>query len=268
MASANEYPPIMQTVPTPNSRGASRGRTPTGKSSARSKSGQPINGRLSQRSDILDAAVDLFAKGGSRGTPMAAIAERIGVSIPAITHHFGSKHGLFMEVVAVSDSIDVVRTTPMDAEKGIDRLSAIRFWARELSADSGLANLSRLTVVMTAEALDADFPAHEHFVVRHRRFRGMIAETLASGQRDGSITKRIDPDRLAVEIIAFVQGSVLQWHLDPDSIDLVVVFDSYFDRLVEDLACESATSVRSASGAKNKPVKKQPTRSAHGAARR
>ena len=48
---------------------------------------------------------------------MAAIAERIGVSIPAITHHFGSKYGLFMEVVAVSDSIDETRTTRMDSRR-------------------------------------------------------------------------------------------------------------------------------------------------------
>jgi AcrR family transcriptional regulator len=198
---------------------------------------------------------------------MAAIAERIGVSIPAITHHFGSKHGLFMEVVAVSDSIDETRTTRIEAENGIERLSAIRFWAYELTSDSTLANLSRLTLVMTAEALDADFPAHEHFVIRHRRFRHLIARNLSNGQRDGSITKGIDPDRLAVEVIAFVQGAVLQWHLDPDSIDLVLVFDSYFDRLVEDLACGSATSAKSASRAKKKSVNKQPSKSAHGAKR-
>jgi AcrR family transcriptional regulator len=226
---------------------------PTRKGSSRSKTEKPTGGRLSQRSDILEAAVDLFAKGGSRGTPMAAIAERIGVSIPAITHHFGSKYGLFMEVVAVSDSIDEMRTRPTDAESGIDRLNAIRFWAYELTSDSALANLSRLTLVMTAEALDADFPAHEHFVARHRRFRHLIAQSLAGGQRDGSITKDLDPARLAVEIIAFVQGAVLQWHLDPESIDLVRVFDSYFDRLVEDVTCASPKPVRSD---KKKAIKK------------
>ncbi|MGO8860747.1 MAG: TetR/AcrR family transcriptional regulator [Acidimicrobiales bacterium] len=215
----------------------------------------------------MEAAVDLFAKGGSRGTPMAAIAERIGVSIPAITHHFGSKYGLFMEVVAASDSIDEIRTTRIDAETAVDRLSGIRFWAYELTSDSALANLSRLTLVMTAEALDADFPAHEHFVVRHRRFRHRIAGILDDGQRDGSITKGIEPDRLAIEIIAFVQGAVLQWHLDPDSINLVLTFDNYFDRLVEDLTRKSAPSVKSTSRAKKQSVKKQPTKSAHGAKR-
>jgi AcrR family transcriptional regulator len=255
----------MQKVPTANVRNAPRDKAPTRTNSSRPKSGERTNGRLSQRSDILAAAVDLFAKGGSRGTPMAAIAERIGVSIPAITHHFGSKYGLFMEVVAVSDSLDETRITPIAAENGIDRLNAIRFWAHELISDSALANLSRLTLVMTAEALDADFAAHEHFVARHRRFRHLIAINLADGQRDGSITKEVDPDRMAVEIIAFVQGTVLQWHLDPDAIDLVLVFDSYFDRLVGDLTSGSPTSVKSATRVKNKTVKKQPAKSAGGA---
>jgi len=214
--------------------------------------------RRSQRSDILDAAVDLFAKGGSRGTPMAAIAERIGVSIPAITHHFGSKHGLFMEVLAVSDSIDEMRTTPTEAETGIDRLSAMRVWAHELTSDPALANLSRLTLVMTAEALDADFSAHDHFVARHRRFRRLLAANLANGQHDGSIRKGIDPDRMAVEIIAFVQGAVLQWHLDPDSIDLVLVFGNYFDRLIMDLAGGSARPGAPASPATKRPATKRP----------
>jgi len=198
---------------------------------------------------------------------MAAIAERIGVSIPAITHHFGSKYGLFMEVVAVSDSIDETRATRIEAKNGIDRLSAIRFWAHELTSDSALANLSRLTLVMTAEALDADFPAHEHFVERHRRFRRLIAGSLANGQRDGTITKGILPDRLAVEIIAFVQGAVLQWHLDPDAIDLVLVFDSYFDRLIADVSRGTATSVKSANRTRKKSVTKQPSTSARGGAR-
>jgi AcrR family transcriptional regulator len=251
----------MKKVPTANVRSTPRSRAPAKQNHARAESEQRISGRHSQRADILEAAVDLFAKGGSRGTPMAAIAERIGVSIPAITHHFGSKYGLFMEVIAVSDSIDELRTTRIEAKNGIDRLSAVRFWAHELASDSALANLSRLTLVMTVEALDADFAAHEHFVVRHRRFRSLIARTLGDGQRDGSIKKEIDPDLMAIEIMGFVQGAVLQWHLDPDEIDLVLVFDNYFDRLIEAVACEAVRVPKPAGRVKKSPVKKQPATS-------
>jgi AcrR family transcriptional regulator len=246
---SKEYPPSMQQRSTAKTARAWRHTAAASEETSAPTSKSSSNGRRSQRGDILDAAVDLFAKGGSRGTPMAAIAERIGVSIPAITHHFGSKHGLFLEVVAVSDRLDESRTMPTDVGSGLERVSAIRSWGRELAADPGLANLSRLT---TTEALDADFPAHEHFVARHQRFRHMTAASISSGQRDGSIRKDIDPDRLAVEIIGFVQGTVLQWHLDPKSVDLVAVFDDYFDRLVKDLAQGS----EAAAGTKRRIPKK------------
>jgi AcrR family transcriptional regulator len=257
----------MKKVPTTNVRSTPRSRAPAKQSRARMESEERSSGRPSQRADILEAAVDLFAKGGSRGTPMAAIAERIGVSIPAITHHFGSKNGLFMEVIAVSDSIDELRTTRREAKDGIDRLSAVRFWAHELASDSALANLSRLTLVMTVEALDADFAAHEHFVVRHRRFRSLIAKTLRDGQQDGSIKKDIDPDLMAIEIMGFVQGSVLQWHLDSDEIDLVLVFDNYFDRLVDAVASATATTPKPAPRVKKKAVKRPPATSTRRAKR-
>ena len=79
---------------------------------------------------------------------------------------------------------------------------------------------------------------------------------MTDGQRDGSIVKGIDPDRLAVEIIAFIQGAVLQWHLDPDAIDLVLVFDRYFDRLIEDVTCGTTTSAKSEKRARKKSVRK------------
>lgn len=190
--------------------------------------------------------MDLFGKGGSRGTPMAAIAERIGVSIPAINHHFGSRNGLFLEVVAVSDSIDEIRTTQPQLRAGIDRVGAIRSWAHAISADSSVANLARLTLVMTAEALDADFPAHDHFVARHRRFRQQIADAIIAGQDDGTVRHDVDPFSQAIEILSFVQGTLLQWHLDPEAIDLLTVFDLYFDRLVFDLVPGAAAPMSGA----------------------
>jgi AcrR family transcriptional regulator len=199
------------------------------------------SGRRSQRAEILGAAVDLFAKGGSRGTPLAAIAERIGVSVPAITHHFGSKYGLFMEVVAVSDSADEMRLIEASHGAGIERLGSPRSWARTVSSDPSLVNLERLTLVMTVEAVDADFPFHDHFVARQHWIRQTIIDKIERGRRDGSIRPDVDSLALAVEVLAFMHGANLQWHLDPESIDLVKAYDGYFDRLLHDLA-PSATA--------------------------
>ena len=180
--------------------------------------------------------MDLFAKGGSRGTSLAAIAQKIGVTVPAITHHFGTKHNLFVEVVGITDQIDETRLTPSEARNGLEQLSGMRAWAGLLTSDPGLANLTRLSLVMRTEAMDVDYPAHDHFVERDRYLRGRTIQVIEAGQRDGSIRPDVDPFTSAVEILTFVQGAVRQWLLDPESIDLVGVFDQYFDRIMRDCA--------------------------------
>ena len=121
-------------------------------------------GRKSQRTQILEAALELFSQGGSRGTPLAAIPKKVGVTVPAIVHHFGSRSGLLVEVVALTDGIDEIRMSVSSGFHALERIGAIRSWAQQLVSDRALANLSQLTLVMTCEAFDADFPAHEHFV--------------------------------------------------------------------------------------------------------
>lgn len=211
--------------------------------SAEPASGTPAvperrGGRRSQRTDIITAAVELFAKGGSRGTPLAAIAERIGVTAPAITHHFGTKEALLQEVVTATDRLDEVAVAPPAGATGMERLHATRSWGRVLVSDPALANLSRLSAVMTAEALDPEYSAHEHFVARNRRFRDQVRRLIELGQRDGSIRPDVDAGQVALEVISFMQGAGLQWFLDPQAVDLVAVYESYFDRLVAELSPE------------------------------
>ena len=50
----------------------------------------------STRERILDVALDLFTDQGFDGTSMREIAERLGISKPAIYYHFGSKEEILM----------------------------------------------------------------------------------------------------------------------------------------------------------------------------
>ena len=90
-------------------------------------------GRPSRREAILQAAIDLFAKGGSRGTCIAAIAERIGVTPAAVIHHFKTKEALLREVVAEIDN----RRPGLECNQvaGPDRLRGLGEWGRLLEED-------------------------------------------------------------------------------------------------------------------------------------
>ncbi len=192
--------------------------------------------RRSARQDILRAAMELFTKEGSRGTPLAAIAERIGVTTPAITHHFGTKRALLMEVVAQTDRLTQARLTFPPEATGLEQFTSNRQWARLLLEDDEVSHLTRLATVITAEALDPGFPAHEHFQSRHRQFRRLLVEVLTRGQRDGSVRADLDCHVVAAQVMAFMHGAQFHWFLDPEDVPLRQIFDDYFERLQRDLA--------------------------------
>src|SRR5262249_43443829 len=52
-----------------------------------------------RREAILDAAMEEFAKGGMDGTPVEAIAKRVGVSQPYLFQLFGTKKDLYIAAV-------------------------------------------------------------------------------------------------------------------------------------------------------------------------
>ncbi|BCJ38833.1 TetR family transcriptional regulator [Actinocatenispora thailandica] len=52
------------------------------------------NGRRSRREEILDVAVDLFARRGYHGVSMDEIGKAAGVTGPALYHHFSGKESM------------------------------------------------------------------------------------------------------------------------------------------------------------------------------
>jgi AcrR family transcriptional regulator len=193
-------------------------------------------GRPSRRDAILQAAVELFAKGGSRGTCIAAIADRIGVTPPAVIHHFKTKDALLSEVVAVIDERRVDLGSHRDDATGPERLTRLKQLGERLQGNPELANLQRLATVMLVESLDRDHPSHDYFVGRHREFRAVMAETIRIGALEGWVRPDLDPELVATMLIGALQGIQVQWFLDPDRVPIQEVLDTFFDLVVDALA--------------------------------
>lgn len=54
---------------------------------------------LNSRDDLMNVAIDLFAKRGFKGTSMRNIADALGVSVSNIYHYFGNKEGLWLAIL-------------------------------------------------------------------------------------------------------------------------------------------------------------------------
>lgn len=180
-----------------------------------------------RRRQILDAAVELFADKGYRGTGVAALAEHVGMTATGLLYYFGSKERLLQEVVAERDRAD-----HLDLSQPFT-LASLRDLGRH---NTETAVLTRLYVVLGAENLDPGDPLHGFFVERYETARGLVRALLAVEASAGRVRDDVDAQQVAAEVIAVLMGLEIQWLVDPARIDLGESTAKYIDRLVTDLA--------------------------------
>ncbi|WP_163509914.1 TetR/AcrR family transcriptional regulator [Fodinicola acaciae] len=185
-----------------------------------------------RKAEIVAVATELFARGGYRGTALADVAARAGITQPGLLHHFGSKEGLLLAVIEQRDADSEAYAMEVLGQDAGLRLPSIPDFARRNRGKPGLA---KLFTVLVAESLEPDSPGHEHFVERYRALRAIVAAMIASAQKDGRVRAGIDPKLKAAEILATLDGLQTQWLLDPDEVDIARSAEAYAQILERDL---------------------------------
>ncbi|SEP86070.1 hypothetical protein SAMN04488000_101471 [Lentzea albida] len=123
-------------------------------------------------------------------------------------HHFGSKENLLKAVLDEFDARAVARVT------GSELAQALLDDAEYTMAHKGLATLH---TVLQAEHLARDDEITHRFRARNRALRGHFAAVLG--------------EAAAVELIAFIEGALTVWLLDPETTDLRAMYARYLARL-------------------------------------
>ncbi|MFM9594994.1 TetR/AcrR family transcriptional regulator [Streptomyces scabiei] len=195
--------------------------------------GQVQQRGVERRRAMVDAAITLFSQQGVRGTGVAAIAERAGVTPSALIHHFGSKDGLVRAVLEEADRRALVRlsATP-SSEPTLDE--AFDWFVRDAEHTAAAAReLAALHTTLTAENLEPGSPLHTWFRDRGRALRAHLTALFTRAAADGTARPDLNPALLATEVAAFLEGAHLLWLLDPAETDLTALHRGYF----EGLAC-------------------------------
>jgi AcrR family transcriptional regulator len=180
-----------------------------------------------RRDAILAAANEVFATRGFRGTSLATIAKRVGMSEPGLLHHFASKEELLLELLKLRDQHDDERIAEARAAHA-HVLEVVLELCRQNEERPGIV---RLFTILAAESVDDDHPAHDWFLARYSERRGVLVDRLANAQREGTVDADLDPDAVASQILAMFDGLQLQWLLDPEAVDMTPVFEDFLARL-------------------------------------
>lgn len=166
------------------------------------------------RARAIEAGIELFGSAGYNGATLTEVADRIGMTLTGLQHHFASKDVLLMAVLEERDRRDAERVVNRSHLDGIENLTHM------LSESEKSPGLMELHCVLAAEATTVDHPAHEYFQQRYARLRAEASHAFAEMIEEGDLTPTISPDSLAAMIIALVDGLQLQWLLERGSVNI------------------------------------------------
>jgi AcrR family transcriptional regulator len=161
-----------------------------------------------RREQILDAALEAFAANGYRGASMADIAERVGISLPGVLHHFASKRDLLLEVVRLQgDRIRalVYASAPADLSE--------TFIAMAQAHESDPTFL-RFWTTIGAESQDPSHPAHDWFAAHAQEIYARAVPRIRAEQAEGHMRADISAEDLASLVMAVIDGLHLQFVRD------------------------------------------------------
>ena len=177
-----------------------------------------------RREQILQAAYEAIDEHGERAS-LQDIADRVGVTQPALTYYFPTRDDL---LIAVLERRDVVgRALAGASEEGQNTIDGLVASTRLTTDHPGLA---KLYVMLSAAATDPDSPARSYFTERYRRYAAEITEDMEYGQRTGVIRADESADHLARMVLAVLDGLQIQWMYDP-AVDLAAIVEAFMKLL-------------------------------------
>lgn len=164
------------------------------------------------KADIVDAAFHVFAESGYGGTSVREIARRAGINHATLLHHFPKKALLLQAVLEHRDELQHIEPSTLDGTLELLLGIAVR--------NEGTPGLTKLFTLLAAESADPDHPAHTYFRERLARLRYKIAHHVELAQTTGQVPLSVDPQAVAIDIVALWEGLQLQAPLSADPVSV------------------------------------------------
>jgi AcrR family transcriptional regulator len=172
-----------------------------------------------KRQEIIETAMLVFGEAGYNKSSMLDIAERCSLSRAGLSHHFPSKESILEAVLAWRDQVDRERFRA-NGSAGRDGLGVLRGMVDLARHNATVPGLVGLYSVLAAEAASPEHPAHEYFVKRYRRIVDGTRHALEGAREAGCLREGVDPEELAISLVALMDGLQIQWLLRSRPVDM------------------------------------------------
>ncbi|MCW8871451.1 MAG: TetR/AcrR family transcriptional regulator [Xanthomonadales bacterium] len=190
---------------------------------------------------MIETAIELLNTVGIQGTTLVAIGDKAGYSRGLVSHHFGSKAGLFRAVLKrITANWTADLHTALDDRTGIAAIGA--------AIDAHLAHVLRHPEYIRAQnilwgaALDPSSEFKPNVAEFMQIQRESVAAWVRGGQKSGEILPEINPQRIAEQYYGGLIGINSQWLVSPD-FDLAAAYTDFKRNMVRLLSAPT-TQIR------------------------
>ncbi|WP_327092086.1 TetR/AcrR family transcriptional regulator [Nonomuraea sp. NBC_01738] len=185
------------------------------------------------RARILDSAMELFSRQGFHAVSLRDIAAHAEMTHAGLLHHFPGKDELLIQVLTRREELAAQQVLASDSD--LEPRELLIRHLDQIAHNMETPGLVGLFVKISGEASDPGHPAHDYFVARYRRLRRLTARLLETLFKQADPPLAHDPDAVAQQLLALVDGLQTQWLLDPDQVDMRASVVTYLTQLGLDL---------------------------------
>lgn len=175
---------------------------------------------------MFDAAMQLIVEQGTHATTLKAVGERAGYSRGLASSRFGSKDALFGQLVLHFNTSWTQELANKVGTRGGAQacLAALRAVEGFLSSHSGYM---QAMYILWFESISTHNDVRDHLAAYHEIYRRDLAHWVEEGIASGEIDAMVDSECYAFGFCSFIFGTIYQWLVAPDSVDLPKQFDAY-----------------------------------------
>jgi TetR/AcrR family transcriptional regulator, transcriptional repressor for nem operon len=183
------------------------------------------------RERIVAAAAELIFEQGVTETTLEEIRAAAGVSGSQVYHYFEDKSALVRAVIDYQT--DAILDAQGDHLDSLDTVPGLRAWRdfivdhqRRLECRGGCP-----LGALGAEVAEIDDAARMAVARGMRRWEGRIRAGISAMHTRGDLPADIDPDELALALLAALQGGLLLTQIQRETKPLEVALDTVLDRV-------------------------------------
>jgi len=166
---------------------------------------------IDKRRNILDAAIEVFARQGFHSTRVSDIADEAGVAYGLVYHYFDSKEEVLNELFTERWSLllTAIEEADASAESPRSKLAAVAAFI----VDSYQHNPELMKVIIVEVTRAANSFGRTH-LPEIRRAYDSITKIVSDGQEQGAFRRDIDPAFASMSFYGAIEQLLSGWIFD------------------------------------------------------